>query len=453
MWVILFSRWKTPFGELDCQKLGLVPFFAKLEQELSSAIRFGESLWQVLSASKSKPNVGSMTTVINSLAALAPLGAQLIAEVKASTMTKTELARMLDVPKSEASMLRAVAKVFDTEELEHAERQRLSIAKLRIIARTEKQLANPDIDRRDFRLALIDVASGYSVDELNEYVRAQVCALNEGYNRHRKWYMRYSALSDTDGMRHVMLKLPSEVATRLSNSLEPQAMELAATGIAVDKAEGHAKALVDRVLHGCDLTKLEAVEAGENPNNPRDLRQRPCFLIPIEEIAENCDGTVTNTDGETVNISELVDARLADFGFAVTVYRDTRGIARPKDLMEVKRLADADDRFLTIVNHLICQHPDCRVPAVRCEAHHIIAFSRGGQTIPENLCPLCREDNLANDDNPEKIKHGRIITDPKTGMVWFRSPEGTLRRNKAEANNRNAMSYAHRILKPQLPAA
>lgn len=386
-----------------------------------------------------------MTTVIDRHAALAPLGAQLVAEVKTLAITKKKLALTLDVPQSEASMLKSLANLFDTEELAQAQQNHLSIGKLRIIARTERQLANPDVDRREFRLAIIAVAAGYSVDELNEYVRNHIAALNDGYERRRKWYLRYSGFADADGMRHIIMKVPSEVATRLANSLEPQARKLAANNIAVDKAEGHAKALIDRVLNGYDLTTIETLEEGENPENPRDLRQRPCFLVPIEEIAENRDGTITNTDGETVNITELVNTRLADFGFAVTIYRDANGIARPKDLLEVKRLANADDRFLTIISHLICQHPDCRVPAVRCEAHHIVAYSQGGPTTPENLCPLCREDNLTNDDDPDKPKHGRIITDPATGLLWFREPDGTLRRNKAPANSRSALSYAHRI--------
>ena len=368
-----------------------------------------------------------------------------MAEVKALAITKKELALALDVPQSEASMLKSLANLFDTEELAQAQQNHLSIGKLRIIARTERQLANPDVDRREFRLAIIAVAAGYSVDELNEYVRNHIAALNDGYERRRKWYLRYSGFADADGMRHIIMKVPSEVATRLANSLEPQARKLAANNIAVDKAEGHAKALIDRALNGCDLTAIETLEEGENPENRRDLRQRPCFLVPIEEIAENRDGTITNTDGETVNITDLVNTRLADFGFAVTIYRDANGIARPKDLLEVKRLADADDRFLTIISHLICQHPDCRVPAVRCEAHHIVAYSQGGPTTPDNLCPLCREDNLTNDDDPNKPKNGRIITDPVTGLLWFREPDGTLRRNKAPANSRNALSYAHRI--------
>lgn len=387
-----------------------------------------------------------MKTVLSRLTQLAPLGAVLLAEVKSSSLTIGELAAQLDVAKREVSMLRAIAKVFDAEELAQATKLRLSVSKLRLISRTDKQLANPDINRRDFRLDLMKTAVDCTVDELAEHIKSLIGELNAGYNRRRKWYLRCSELADADNMRHIIMKLPSHVATRIMNSLEPQGRQWVQEGQAVDKSEGLAKALTDRVLHGIDVTTLEQVEATENPNNPRDLRQRPCFLVPIANIQSHNDGTVTNTDGESVNIRELVDARLAEFGFAVACYNGPDGNPRPQQLLEVKRLADADDRFISIVSHLICQNPHCRIPAVRCETHHIIAYSRGGETKPENLCPLCREHNLTNDDDRHKPRHGHVFTDPETGAVYYRMPDGTITRNKSRANSKNALNYAQNIL-------
>ena len=87
-----------------------------------------------------------METVLSRLTQLAPLGAVLLAEVKSSSLTIGELAAQLDVAKREVSMLRAIAKVFDAEELAQATKLRLSVSKLRLISRTDKQLANPDIN-------------------------------------------------------------------------------------------------------------------------------------------------------------------------------------------------------------------------------------------------------------------------------------------------------------------
>ena len=110
-------------------------------------------------------------------------------------------------------------------------------------------------------------------------------------------------------------------------------------GAAVDEAEGHAKALIRRVLYGYDLTKLEHVEDWEDPNNPRDLRQRPCIIIPDWEHTAHIDGTVVDTNGVVIPIKDLVDRRIAKYGFAVTVYNDANGVMRPHDVLPIKRLA------------------------------------------------------------------------------------------------------------------
>lgn len=136
-----------------------------------------------------------METVLSRLTQLAPLGAVLLAEVKSSSLTIGELAAQLDVAKREVSMLRAIAKVFDAEELAQATKLRLSVSKLRLISRTDKQLANPDINRRDFRLDLMKTAVDCTVDELAEHIKSLIGELNAGYNRRRKWYLRCSELA------------------------------------------------------------------------------------------------------------------------------------------------------------------------------------------------------------------------------------------------------------------
>lgn len=118
---------------------------------------------------------------------------------------------------------------------------------------------------------------------------------------------------------------------------------------------------------------------------------------------------------------------------------------RPYDVLPIKRLADANDRFISILSHLVCQHPDCPTPAVRCEIHHIQSFAAGGPTEPANLCPLCRRHNLLNDDNPDDIRHGHVFTDPTTGLTWYQMPDGRIRRNRHPANERALTAYCARM--------
>lgn len=392
-------------------------------------------------------SVEAMTTtpILDKLAAMAPLAAAMLREIKSAGLDKTELAAKLDITITEASLRIAVAKVFDEDELRLAEELKLSFAKLHTISSTTKRLSNPDVDPRNYRETLMHDACGKTCAELKQQINAEIKQLNDGHCRPRKSWLRYSSIADDDGMKYLIAKIPTETATRLQESLTPQARQLVVEKQAVDEAEGHAKALIERALGHYDITTLEELGPGENPDNPRDLRQRPCYLIPLFGIQENIDGTITDSNGSIVNIHERVSETLNEYGFAVAIYRDKNGHPRPQKVFEVKRLADADDRLISVVSHLVCQNPHCTIPAVRCNIHHITAYSRGGETTNDNLCPLCRYHNLRNDDDPDHIQHGRVVTDPKTGTVWFRHPDGTIARNRHPANHRNALTYAQEI--------
>ena len=388
-----------------------------------------------------------MSTCIDDFAALAPRGAELLAAIKETGMTKHTLAGVLEISLATASLMLAVANVFDAEELAAA--KRLSFEKLRAISLTEKKL-RADVDRRQVRLQLIDEARDQTVDELKGHVAGVVEKLNAGQARHRKWHLRFGAEPDADGMGYMLAKLPAEHIETLRNSLTPQARGYVQAGEAVDEAEGHAKALYNRVMNG--LQGQEYAEDWENPENPLDVRQRPCIMIPDWELETRIDGTVVDTNGSVIQIEDIANRRVAKYGFAVMVHKDQRGIMRPQRVLPIKRLADAEQRFLAITGHLICQHPDCNVRAVRCEIHHIVSFAAGGQTENDNLCPLCRKHNLLNDDKPNETKNGHVFTDPTTGQTWFKAPDGTVRRNWHAINDRGLMAYGLRLTEENIRA-
>ena len=127
-----------------------------------------------------------MSTCIDDFAALAPRGAELLAAIKETGMTKHTLAGVLEISLATASLMLAVANVFDAEELAAA--KGLSFEKLRAISLTEKKL-RADVDRRQVRLQLIDEARDQTVDELKGHVAGVVEKLNAGQARHRKWHL------------------------------------------------------------------------------------------------------------------------------------------------------------------------------------------------------------------------------------------------------------------------
>lgn len=165
-----------------------------------------------------------MSSLIDTHAALAPRANELLLTIKGIGIDKDELAAQLDISRTTASLMIAVAKAFTPEELEQA--AGLSFEKFRAISTSAKKLANPDVDREAFRQDLMNVEHGLSVDELKLYIVDKLATLNDGYNRARKWHLRYAAGADPDGMSHMLMKMPHEQAEQLRTSLTPAARRL-----------------------------------------------------------------------------------------------------------------------------------------------------------------------------------------------------------------------------------
>ena len=66
-----------------------------------------------------------------------------------------------------------------------------------------------------------------------------------------------------------------------------------------------------------------------------------------------------------------------------------------------------------------CRWPGCDVPAVWCDAHHEIPWSRGGPTAIRNLISLCRYHHVLTHEG-----EWRLTLDHATGEVWVRRPDG-----------------------------
>ncbi|MCS4535548.1 HNH endonuclease [Corynebacterium sp. HS2168-gen11] len=364
-------------------------------------------------------------------------GAAILQEVKASGMTKQELAVFLDCSYAHASMLLAVSEALTAADLAVAGKLGYSLDRLRELSGLAKRLKNPEVDVVKLRHTLIQECADLNHHDLRMHIRRVIAELNEGYVPTRAWYVRYSGAEDPDGMKYMIAKMPAPVIQRIQALLTPRARHLAAMGTAVSEAEGHAMALAAAVL---DQPLHDAAA------HPMDLRHRPCFLIPVNDAHLLETGEIVNSDGSIMDLREIVDHEVAKMGFAVVCGRDSEGTPRPIKAFEIQRLADAEQRFLSIISYLVCQRASCDVPAVRCEIHHIQAFSKGGKTVLGNLCPLCRRHNRENDDDPAKPRHGRIIKDPKTKMIWYQDNLGQRQKNLHRAQEFNGMSVAARML-------
>lgn len=402
--------------------------------------------------------------IVDRFKALASQGAALVVEIKQLGLPVAQLADVLDCSVTTASLLRSMGRSLSDAQLRLACEHGYSVDRLREIAGIPKRLKNPEVDRDALiREVIVDCAQ-FSHRELRVHVRRLIDACNDGFVAKRSWYVRFSKVADADGMKYMIAKMPAHVLERVRTSLVEPARGFAASGRACGEAEGFAMALVDRVCAagdafgmqvssacecgaGCECGDVcgEQCECGCRVNDV-DLRYRPCFLIPVGDGVGLAAGEVATSDGEVVDVRDVVDAAVGRFGFAVACMKDAAGVSRPVEVFGVKRLADGRDRLLTIIEHLVCQHGDCDIPAVRCDVHHIVAFSRGGVTVGENLCPLCRVHNLENDDDPDRERFGRVIRDRETGLVWYRDYLGRLRRNRHPAQVHNGAAVAARML-------
>ncbi|MGO3172668.1 MAG: HNH endonuclease signature motif containing protein [Corynebacterium casei] len=152
-----------------------------------------------------------------------------------------------------------------------------------------------------------------------------------------------------------------------------------------------------------------------------------------ESIIGASDGT-TMTGAEIVNLA--MSGALGDKIYA-GLFHPTAG---PVNLYEA-RFASGKQRILAMAENLVCPWPDCKVPADRCQVHHLVAHKNGGQTNPSNLTTLCAYHNGVNDDGARARRReksrGRMIR--HRGQVKLVTPGRKLLGNTHDLSTMGAM--------------
>ena len=97
------------------------------------------------------------------------------------------------------------------------------------------------------------------------------------------------------------------------------------------------------------------------------------------------------TNGATITGAELVRRTLAGAGLFTLIHPE-RG---PVNLYRTRQ-ASAKQRRMLEAEGARCAWPACRRPTSECQAHHLIEYSRGGHTHPENMTLLCPYHNSIN---------------------------------------------------------
>ena len=82
------------------------------------------------------------------------------------------------------------------------------------------------------------------------------------------------------------------------------------------------------------------------------------------------------------------------------------------------RFASHMQRLLLAAVQPYCAFPDCDVPAIDCEAHHIVPFAAGGKTAVHNLALMCRFHHARIDDSRSKEHQGHVAKDAQGVAYW-----------------------------------
>lgn len=133
------------------------------------------------------------------------------------------------------------------------------------------------------------------------------------------------------------------------------------------------------------------------------------------------------SDGARMTGREFIEKALLGRSFAMLVHP----VEGPVNLYSA-RFASAKQRTMLSALWPHCEDPNCRVPADRCQVHHITAFKHGGQTNINNLAMLCKYHNGINDDHLSAVdmeyrtpkSRGRI--EHRGLRAYRRLPSGTL---------------------------
>jgi hypothetical protein len=138
--------------------------------------------------------------------------------------------------------------------------------------------------------------------------------------------------------------------------------------------------------------------------------------LPVELLAKYSQrarfvAALVDSDGKLVTLGRKV--RTADE--LVESFRNPVSL----NLGRTRRTANGDQHLAKRVMYRTCAIPGCRVPAHRCELHHIHEWEHGGTTDIENLVPICpyHHDRIHADGWTLQLGPDRSLTVRKHGVI------------------------------------
>jgi hypothetical protein len=162
-----------------------------------------------------------------------------------------------------------------------------------------------------------------------------------------------------------------------------------------------------------------AADAGKVPAHGMD-RPTAKITIPLHTLTEGVGPAAVLDNGLPVSAREA--RRLACDAEIIPVVLGTR--SEILDVGQPHRLFTRGLRTALTVRDQGCAFPHCEVVAAACDAHHIIPWHQGGETVLSNGVLLCPWHHRLVEPDPGQPTHSQwqVSLDPHTGRPWFTPP-------------------------------
>lgn len=184
-------------------------------------------------------------------------------------------------------------------------------------------------------------------------------------------------------------------------------------GLATLTVTGSSMGITD-VFKGIDQSRPGASFLESQSEGGVRTQATTMVVVRLEDYCElqrgngRGDGDVIlrTTSGATMTGAEYLEHTFSGEGFVTLISREEG----PVDLYRMSCFASPKQRKMLSAENPTCAWPDCKVPAERCQIHHIEPWGHGGETNVSNMVPLCSYHNGVNGDDPNAPpERGRML--------------------------------------------
>ncbi|WP_245802111.1 HNH endonuclease signature motif containing protein [Corynebacterium pacaense] len=331
------------------------------------------------------------------------------------------------------------------EEEERKKQEALRRARAEKLSREKQDIINQELrhlnggtspSRPDLFARAMQQAESRTPEDLRQWVRAQVHKANastiDPFAAIKKRKLNISK-QDSDGGAFVNGYFPAEVIVMLSAALAPSGRP---GHLLEDPTVQDKRTLPQRRADA--FAEILRRYSSDSLKNRGGIGTIVVSLSAkdISDLESTGPGNRYPTmQGVALTPFEILRLGAAKFDFGTVL--DTKS-GRPLHLGRTSRSASLEQRLALLASQLVCSGVDCDEPLGNCDVHHIRSWFDGGPTDIENLTGLCRRDHGNNRDQRDGFRNqGHCDTDPKTGRVGFKPPDGGIVFNESFAQQQS----------------